>query len=214
MSQNEKRIVQLLIERIWPLKASEITALTGVSRRAVYYSLDNIRYLLKQLEAGELERQDGGFLLSDEQRMILREQLGRKAVQKNKKERISYIICAALSDKTLRFKELEERFEMSRNAVFADLADVKSELAKYHLELKNSKSRGYYVEGDCLLKRTVFQLHIHRLLRNWKVEELHFFDDENLQSDKERMQRISDILELNMSDQAQLELVYLMRMLR
>ena len=86
MSQNEKRIVQLLIERIWPLKASEITALTGVSRRAVYYSLDNIRYLLKQLEAGELERQDGGFLLSDEQRMILREQLGRKAVQKNKKE--------------------------------------------------------------------------------------------------------------------------------
>lgn len=214
LTQTEKRIAKLLTERMWPMKVNEIVTLTGASRRTVYYSLDNIRYLLKKLGVGELERQNGGFLLSDEQRSILKEQLGKNAVQRDKKERISYIICAALSEKVLRFKELEERFDLSRNAVFADLADVKRELGKYHLELNNSKSRGYYVAGDCLLMRTVYQLHIHRLLKNWKDEELHFFGDEDLTFYEERMVQINKMLDLNMNAETQLELVYMMLMIR
>lgn len=214
LTQNEKRIVQLLIERIWPLKVSEIVALTGASRRTVYYSLNNIRYLLKQLGVGELEQQNGGYLLSEEQRDMLKEQLGRKSVQKDKKERISYIICAALSGKALRFKELEECFGISRNAVFADLAEVKRNLAEYHLELKNSKSRGYYVEGDCLLMRTVYQLHIHQLLKEGKEEELPFFEKADLELYKDRMEHINAELDLNMTEATRLELVYLMLMLR
>lgn len=214
LTQTEKRIAKLLTERMWPMKVNEIVTLTGASRRTVYYSLDNIRYLLKKLGVGELERQNGGFLLSDDQRSILKEQLGKNAVQRDKKERISYIICAALSEKVLRFKELEERFDLSRNAVFADLADVKRELGKYHLELNNSKSRGYYVAGDCLLMRTVYQLHIHRLLKNWKDEELHFFGDEDLTFYEERMVQINKMLDLNMNAETQLELVYMMLMIR
>lgn len=67
LTQTEKRIAKLLTERMWPLKVNEIVTLTGASRRTVYYSLDNIRYLLKKLGVGELERQNGGFLLSDDQ---------------------------------------------------------------------------------------------------------------------------------------------------
>lgn len=216
LTQNERRILQLLIERTLPLNVSEMVHLTKISKRTVYYGLNNLRYLFRQLNIGVLSQEADGFLLNDGQRAALNVYLTEnKAAQWEKKERISYVICAAIcADWKLRFKKLEEKFELSRNAIFADLGDVKRELAKYHLELKNSKSEGYYVEGDLLLMRTVFQLRISHLLGSPVREQLDFFDGEDIAAYREKIFRINEKLRLSLSGQVQTELVYLMLMIR
>lgn len=214
LTQNEKRILQLLMERTWPISVQEMVRLTKASKRTVYYSLNNLRYLFNQLEAGELRREKDGFLISEDQRKILQIYLTGEELQMDKKERISYIICASIcADWQVRFKVLETKFGMSRNAVFADLTDAKRELADYHLELKSSKKAGYYVEGDMLLMRTVFQIHISRLLGSSAREQLDFFQPILVLSYSQKIAQINEELKLNLSETLQLELVYLMLMI-
>jgi len=215
LTQNEKRLLQFLIDRTWPMSVSEMAHLTGVSKRTIYYNLNNLRYLFRQLRIGELVQEMDGYLLNEEQRETLKEFLSEKIVQLDKKERISYIICGAIcAEWQLRFRTLENKFNLSRNAVFADLADAKKELAEYHLELKNSKKEGYYVEGDLLLMRTVFQLHISRLLESSVREQLDFFDPADILFYKQKLLQINDGLQLGLSDAVQLELVYLLLLIR
>ncbi len=215
LTQNEKKLLQLLIDRTWPMSVSEMAHLAGVSKRTIYYSLNNLRYLFRQLQIGELGQETDGYLLNGAQRETLKAYLSEKIVQLDKKERISYIICGAIcTDWQLRFRTLENKFNLSRNAVFADLADAKRELSDYHLELKNSKKEGYYVEGDLLLMRTVFQRHISRLLESPVREQLDFFDPENILFYKQRLLQINDRLQLGLNDTVQLELVYLLLLIR
>lgn len=214
LTQKEKRLLQFLIERTWPLGIDEMVRLTGASKRTVYYSLNNLRCLFRQFEVGELRQETDGFLLDEVQRKALRVYLSEKTTLMDKKERISYIICAAIcADWQLRFKTLENKFNLSRNAVFADLADAKNELADCHLNLKNSKKEGYYVEGDMLLMRTVFQQHISRLLESSGKEQLDIFEPESIDTYEKKISQINDRLKLGLGSTVQLELVYLMQMI-
>lgn len=215
LTQNERRILQFLMERSWPLSVSEMVRLTKISKRTVYYGLNNLRYLFRQLDIGDLSQEAEGFLLTEKQREVLSIYLTEgSGVQWDKKDRISYIICAAIcADWELRFKTLEEKFIMSRNAVFADLGDARKELANYHLDLKNSKREGYYVEGDLLLMRTVFQLHISRLLGSPSREQLDFFRQEDIEAYREKISCINERLQLSLNSGVQMELVYLMLMI-
>lgn len=214
LTQNEKRLLQFLIERTWPMSVNEMVRLTGASKRTVYYSLNNLRYLFRQLQIGGPKQEADGFLLNQEQRETLQVYISEKASLMDKKERISYIICGAIcADWQLRFRTLENKFGLSRNAVFADLNDAKKELADYHLELKNSKRAGYYVEGDLLLMRTVFQLHISRRLESPAREQLDFFPPEHLYDYGQKISRINERLQLGLNDRVQTELVYLLLMI-
>ena len=68
LTPNERQMLHLLIKREKASSAAELARLTGVSKRTVYYSLNNLRHLFKQLGVDEFEAQVGGFCLTDSQR--------------------------------------------------------------------------------------------------------------------------------------------------
>ena len=96
LTPNERQILHLLIKREKASSAAELARLTGVSKRTVYYSLNNLRHLFKQLGADELEAQSDGFCLTDSQRTAAQSWLAKENTQLSKKDRISYIICLSL----------------------------------------------------------------------------------------------------------------------
>ncbi|MDR3765636.1 MAG: PRD domain-containing protein, partial [Butyricicoccus sp.] len=168
------------------------------------------------LKAGELETVAEGVLLTDAQREAASAYLSRQATPMSKRDRISYIICAAIcaGQQPLRLKALQEKFAVSRNLVFADLNDVKKELEAYQLKLKNSREAGYFVQGDLLLMRTVFQLHISSLLRTVNWEQLDLFSREHIADYLDKMKRLTSDLSLRVGEDSLLELVYLLLMIR
>lgn len=214
LTPNERQILHLLIKREKAYSAAELARLTGVSKRTVYYSLNNLRYLFKQLGADELEAQSDGFCLTDSQRTAAQSWLAKENTQLSKKDRISYIICAAIcATQPLRLKTLQDKFELSRNIIFSDLTDVKKELSAFQLELLNSRQAGYYVQGDLLLMRTVFQLHISRLICNAPQDQLDFFDAGCISEYMQKMRRLSARLSLSLTEEGLLEIVYLLLMI-
>lgn len=214
LTPNERQILHLLIKREKAYSAAELARLTGVSKRTVYYSLNNLRYLFKQLGADELEAQSDGFCLTDSQRTAAQSWLAKENTQLSKKDRISYIICAAIcATQPLRLKTLQDKFELSRNIIFSDLTDVKKELSAFQLELLNSRQAGYYVQGDLLLMRTVFQLHISRLICNAPQDQLDFFDAGCISEYMQKMRRLSARLALSLTEEGLLEIVYLLLMI-
>ena len=214
LTPNERQILHLLIKREKAYSAAELARLTGVSKRTVYYSLNNLRYLFKQLGADELEAQSDGFCLTDSHRTAAQSWLAKENTQLSKKDRISYIICAAIcATQPLRLKTLQDKFELSRNIIFSDLTDVKKELSAFQLELLNSRQAGYYVQGDLLLMRTVFQLHISRLICNAPQDQLDFFDAGCISEYMQKMRRLSARLSLSLTEEGLLEIVYLLLMI-
>lgn len=215
LTPNERQILHLLIEKQKAITAAELARLTNVSKRTVYYSINNLRYLFKQLCVDEFEAQTDGFCLSEAQRKAAQSWLAQESVQLSKKDRISYIICAAIcSVQPLRLKMLQDKFGVSRNIVFSDLVDVKKELSAFQLEMLNSRQAGYYVKGDLLLMRTVFQLHISRLIRSDASEQLDFFDPARIVDYLEKMRKLSTLLSLSLTDEGLLEIVYLLLMIQ
>ncbi len=215
LTSGENRLLHLLLGRNEPTTVAELARLTGMSRRTVYYSLSNLRLLLRRLHAGELGQGSDGFLLTDIQRSAVLAHLAKENTQLGRKDRLSYIICAAIcATVPLRVSDLQNRLDVSRNIVFADLNDVKKELATYQLELKSSKAKGYFVKGDLLLMRTVFQLHIASLIRSVGRRQIDFFAEDIVEGYLERMRLLADKISLNISEDSLLELVYLLLMIR
>lgn len=214
LTPNERQILHLLIKREKASSAAELARLTGVSKRTVYYSLNNLRHLFKQLGVDEFEAQVGGFCLTDSQRTAAQFWLKKENTPLRKKDRISYIICAAIcAAQPLRLKTLQDKFELSRNIIFSDLADVKKELAAFQLELLNSHQAGYYVQGDFLLMCTVFKLHISRLICNAPQEQLDFFDTACISEYMQKMRQLNAQLSLSLTEEQLLEIVYLLLMI-
>ena len=157
LTPNERQILHLLIKREKASSAAELARLTGVSKRTVYYSLNNLRHLFKQLGVDEFEAQVGGFCLTDSQRTAAQFWLKKENTPLRKKDRISYIICAAIcAAQPLRLKTLQDKFELSRNIIFSDLADVKKGIGGLSVGASQFASGGLLCPGRLLA-------HVHRV---------------------------------------------------
>ena len=119
LTPNERQILHLLIKKEKAVSAAELARLTNVSKRTVYYSLNNLRRLFKQMGADDFEAQTDGFCLTESQRLAAQSRLAQENTQLTKKDRISYIICVAIcAVRPLRLKTLQEKFGLSRNIIF------------------------------------------------------------------------------------------------
>lgn len=96
LTPNEWQILHLLIKKEKAVSAAELARLTNVSKRTVYYSLNNLRHLFKQMGADDFEARADGFCLTESQRLAAQSRLANENTQLTKKDRISYIICAAI----------------------------------------------------------------------------------------------------------------------
>ena len=126
LAKSTRKVLKFLLEETETSGLEQIVRGSGISKRSVYYDLNHIRHLLKTLDAGSLDREDGTYLLTSGQKQILKDYLRTKGRSFEKSDRIAYIICASIcSSKEVRLETLISDFGVSRNAVLYDLAEAK-----------------------------------------------------------------------------------------
>lgn len=222
MNQNEialtkstKKVLKFLLGETNPAGVEQIIRGSDTSKRSVYYDLNRIRHLLKSLDAGTLDGEDGSYLLTKEQKQVLKGYLGSAGRTFEKSDRIAYIICASIcSSKEVRLENLIADFGVSRNAVLYDLAEAKKVLSGYQLSLMNTKKRGYYVTGDVFRQRSVFLLYVTELLDQLGPSGLSLFEAEMVESYLHILQQIVEELNLTLEEGSMLEMVYLILVVR
>lgn len=223
MNQNEialtkstRKVLKFLLGETAPVGIEQIIRGSGTSKRSVYYDLNHIRHLLKLLEAGILEGEEGSYVLTKKQKQLLKEYLNTAGHSFEKSDRIAYIICASIcSQKEVRLETLITDFGVSRNAVLYDLAEAKKILSGYQLTLVNTKKRGYYVNGDVFRQRSVFLLYVTELLdRLGASSGLSLFEAETVNSYLCILQQIVEELNLTLEESSMLEMVYLILVVR
>lgn len=215
VSKSTRKILQVLINKTNLLSVDEIVKYTKYSKRMVYYTLGNVKYLLKKLGAGDLGNNGGAYYLLPEQRELVRKFLNEKNPIIDKVDRIDYIICSTIcSDHKIRLESLAKKFEISKNATLYDLAETKRMLGKSQLELRNSKKDGYYVEGDTFRKRSVFLYYISQLLKNNYYTSLDIFKRETIDLYISKLKHLIEKLEIEVDENGIIALSYLLIVVR
>lgn len=218
LTKSTRKVLKFLLEETETSGLEQIVRGSGISKRSVYYDLNHIRHLLKTLDAGSLDREDGTYLLTSGQKQILKDYLRTKGRSFEKSDRIAYIICASIcSSKEVRLETLISDFGVSRNAVLYDLAEAKKLLSGYQLSLMNTKKKGYYVSGDIFRQRSVFLLYVTELLdllSPFGGSGLALFDAETVDSYLHILRQIVEELNLILEEGSMLELVYLILVVR
>jgi|GEM_PF-5581248 len=213
LSTKEQQILSILSKRKDPIKAQDLATAVGSSTRYIYYSLKNISTLFGQLGINGSIQTSNGILLDEAQKFKAIEFMGTNAAQYNRNERVAYIICASIcADWKLRLQKLQEKFGLSRNAIFRDLMCAKKDLSEFNLRLCNSKKNGYYINGDMLLIRTVFQKNISYLLNSSMGKSLDLFDENRINEYFKKVKRITNQLSIELSSEKMYELVYILLM--
>lgn len=173
-------ILTLLLNAQDYISNQQMVALLNVSKRSIYYDLNKINEVLKELKCQEVHVDRGkGFYLSDEQKSILRRYLDKSKLkifyQYSPNERISIIICALIGyDTILTIEQLMNFCHVSRNTIISDLKIAKNEIENYDLILSSLRYTGYIVKGDSLKRRAVFFYHFNLISALYKKGHLHF----------------------------------------
>lgn len=215
VSKSTRNVLQVFINEENPVSADKIAIYTKSSKRTVYYDLGNVKYLLKNLGAGDLGNNGGAYYLMPEQRELILKYLNGKNPITDKGDRISYIICSTIcSDNIIRIESLTLKFEISKNAILYDLAEAKRILGKSQLELMNSKKNGYYVEGDIFRKRSVFLYYLSQLLKNNSYTSLNIFQQETVDLYIGKLKQVIDELEIQIDENGIIALSYLLLLVR
>jgi mannitol operon transcriptional antiterminator len=215
LSKGTRNILQVLVSEEMPMSVDRIVKITKSSRRMVYYDLENVRYLLKTLSAGELKGDGGAYYLLPDQLKVVKKLLNEKNTINNKDDRMAYIICSTISsDNITRLESLAQKFEISKNATLYDLAETKKILYGYQLNLRNSKKKGYYVEGDIFRKRSVFLYYLSQLLKNNNYASLDFFNLETIELYINHLKKVIAELHIEVNENDIVALAYLLLVVR
>ncbi|HBM74764.1 MAG TPA: hypothetical protein DD429_04325 [Clostridiaceae bacterium] len=215
LSKSTRNVLQVLANEKNPISVNQIAKYTKSSRRMVYYDIGNIKYLFKNLNAGNLKHDGGEYYLLPEQRKFVKEFLNKKSVITDKADRISYIICSTIcSENEIHLESLVQRFGISKNASLYDLAETRKILDRYQLTLMNSKKNGYYVEGDTFRKRSVFLYYLSQFLKNNSYTSLDIFNQETVDLYISKLKQVIKEMEIEIDENDIIALSYLLLVVR
>jgi mannitol operon transcriptional antiterminator len=215
LSKSTRNVLQVLANEKNPISVNQIAKYTKSSRRMVYYDIGNIKYLFKNLNAGNLKHDGGKYYLLPEQRKLVQEFLNKKNIITDKTDRISYIICSTIySENEIHLESLAQRFEISKNATLYDLAETRKILDRYQLTLMNSKKNGYYVEGDIFRKRSVFLYYLSQFLKNNSYTSLDIFNQETVDLYINKLKQVIKEMEIEIDENDIIALSYLLLVVR
>ena len=164
LSVNDRiiEIVKLLINSSGYMSADEIAERLQISKRNVYYALNDINKILKNLDKQEVLSEYGkGLRLNNSQKSALNlyykilpsvqiESLGQL-------ERCSFMYCEtyAAEDK-LTIKDFEDTFEISRFTIINCINYLKILVSSFGVEVIFDSKSGYKIEGSEYNKRKAF----------------------------------------------------------
>ncbi|WP_188455795.1 BglG family transcription antiterminator [Virgibacillus oceani] len=154
LDKRRAHLLSVLLQSSKPIHAKQLTENLGISKRTIYYDLDQINDWLASQSFDAIQNIHGqGFWLPEslKQQINLQEYnlTDEYVYQFSESERILLLIVRLLTEDTmLTMNSFIASIQMSRGTIVKDLKKVKEQLKAYELLLDYSRSKGYRVVGQ------------------------------------------------------------------
>lgn len=195
LEKSQKEFLMLLLENENPQSIQSIQDQLDISRRTVYYIVNKINDVFYELRMEPINNKRGhGYYLTSDQKKVVDSILHSDKTLQNLSpdERVHYLICWMMYPKTnIHIENIMELFDISRNSVFNDLKDLKSEIEKYDVSLYFDIKNGYMINGQVFSKRALLLYYLKILLKKIHYKSIEFLDVSEVETFYSRLQQIS-----------------------
>lgn len=195
LEKSQKEFLMLLLENENPQSIQSIQDQLDISRRTVYYIVNKINDIFYELRMEPINNKRGhGYYLTADQKKVVDSILhsDRTLQSLSPDERVHYLICWMMYPKTnIHIENIMELFDISRNSVFNDLKDLKSEIEKYDVSLYFDIKNGYMINGQVFSKRALSLYYLKILLKKIHYKSIEFLDVSEVETFYSRLQQIS-----------------------
>lgn len=195
LEKSQKEFLMLLLENENPQSIQLIQDQLDISRRTVYYIVNKINDVFYDLRMEPINNKRGqGYYLTSNQKKVVDSILHSDGTLQNLSpdERVHYLICWMMYPKAnIHIENIMELFDISRNSVFNDLKDLKSEIEKYDVSLYFDIKNGYMINGQFFSKRALLLYYLKILLKKIHYKSIEFLDVSEVETFYSRLQQIS-----------------------
>lgn len=195
LEKSQKEFLMLLLENENPQSIQLIKDQLDISRRTVYYIVNKINDVFYDLRMEPINNKRGqGYYLTSNQKKVVDSILHSDGTLQNLSpdERVHYLICWMMYPKAnIHIENIMELFDISRNSVFNDLKDLKSEIEKYDVSLYFDIKNGYMINGQVFSKRALLLYYLKILLKKIHYKSIEFLDVSEVETFYSRLQQIS-----------------------
>lgn len=195
LEKSQKEFLMLLLENDNPQSIQLIQDQLDISRRTVYYIVNKINDVFYDLRMEPINNKRGqGYYLTSNQKKVVDSILHSDGTLQNLSpdERVHYLICWMMYPKAnIHIENIMELFDISRNSVFNDLKDLKSEIEKYDVSLYFDIKNGYMINGQVFSKRALLLYYLKILLKKIHYKSIEFLDVSEVETFYSRLQQIS-----------------------
>ena len=195
LEKSQKEFLMLLLENENPQSIQLIQDQLDISRRTVYYIVNKINDVFYDLRMEPINNKRGqGYYLTSNQKKVVDSILHSDGTLQNLSpdERVHYLICWMMYPKAnIHIENIMELFDISRNSVFNDLKDLKSEIEKYDVSLYFDIKNGYMINGQIFSKRALLLYYLKILLKKIHYKSIEFLDVSEVETFYSRLQQIS-----------------------
>lgn len=195
LEKSQKEFLMLLLENENPQSIQLIQDQLDISRRTVYYIVNKINDVFYDLWMEPINNKRGqGYYLTSNQKKVVDSILHSDGTLQNLSpdERVHYLICWMMYPKAnIHIENIMELFDISRNSVFNDLKDLKSEIEKYDVSLYFDIKNGYMINGQVFSKRALLLYYLKILLKKIHYKSIEFLDVSEVETFYSRLQQIS-----------------------
>lgn len=195
LEKSQKEFLMLLLENENPQSIQSIQDQLDISRRTVYYIVNKINDVFYDLRMEPINNKRGqGYYLTSDQKKVVDSILHSDGTLQNLSpdERVHYLICWMMYPKAnIHIENIMELFDISRNSVFNDLKDLKSEIEKYDMSLYFDIKNGYMINGQVFSKRALLLYYLKILLKKIHYKSIEFLDVSEVETFYSRLQQIS-----------------------
>lgn len=195
LENSQKNFLMLLLENENPQSIQSIQDQLDISRRTVYYIVNKINDVFYDLRMEPINNKRGqGYYLTSDQKKVVDSILHSDGTLQNLSpdERVHYLICWMMYPKAnIHIENIMELFDISRNSVFNDLKDLKSEIEKYDVSLYFDIKNGYMINGQFFSKRALLLYYLKILLKKIHYKSIEFLDVSEVETFYSRLQQIS-----------------------
>lgn len=195
LEKSQKEFLMLLLENENPQSIQSIQDQLDISRRTVYYIVNKINDVFYDLRMEPINNKRGqGYYLTSDQKKVVDSILHSDGTLQNLSpdERVHYLICWMMYPKAnIHIENIMELFDISRNSVFNDLKDLKSEIEKYDVSLYFDIKNGYMINGQVFSKRALLLYYLKILLKKILYKSIEFLDVSEVETFYSRLQQIS-----------------------
>lgn len=176
LEHRPKQIIKIIANEREYVSAQYLADVLGVSVRTVYSDVDSLNSTLITSGYSPIINVRGkGYKGNLTELEILLDNIDDKDMEilMDQKTRVSFIIALILAqEEKIDIDYFLDMISVSRNTLFNDLKNVRDSIGQFNLNLQYAPKIGYTIEGELIVKRSVFMLHLIELKKNVDVIEV------------------------------------------